>query len=66
VPYYLSQIYYKTGEIDELLRVGEALLEQAVASRAAEVAKLIGEGILPKERLEIRCTLFRKTPSFGW
>ena len=48
VPYYLSQIYYKTGEIDELLRVGQELLDQAVPSRAAEIAKLIGEGYYQK------------------
>lgn len=48
VPYYLSQIYYKTGDIDELLAVGESLLSQAVASRAAEIAKLIGEGYYQK------------------
>jgi len=48
VPYYLSQIYYKTGDIDQLLSVGESLLEQAVPSRAAEVAKLIGEGYYQK------------------
>lgn len=48
VPYYLSQIYYKTGDIEELLRVGESLLAQAVPSRAAEVAKLIGEGYYQK------------------
>ena len=48
VPYYLSQIYYKTGEIDQLLSVGESLLNQAVSSRAAEVSKLIGEGYYQK------------------
>ena len=48
VPYYLSQIYYKTGDIDQLLSVGESLLAQAVPSRAAEVAKLIGEGYYQK------------------
>lgn len=44
VPYYLCQIYYKTGDLDELLRTGAELLDKAVPSRAAEVAKLIGEG----------------------
>jgi len=48
VPYYLSQIYYKTGDIDQLLRVGQELLDQAVPSRAAEIAKLIGEGYYQK------------------
>ena len=49
IPYYLSQIYYQTGNIDELLRVGEMLLGQAVESRAAEIAKLIGEGYYQKK-----------------
>ncbi len=49
VPYYLSQIYYKTGEIDELISVGQQLLDNAVASRAPEVAKLIGEGYYQKK-----------------
>ena len=48
MPYYLSQIYYKTGDIDQLLSVGESLLAQAVPSRAAGVAKLIGEGYYQK------------------
>jgi len=48
VPYYLSQIYYKTGDIDQLLSVGQNLLDQAVPSRAAEIAKLIGEGYYQK------------------
>jgi TolA-binding protein len=48
VPYYLSQIYYKTGDIDQLLSVGQDLLDQAVPSRAAEIAKLIGEGYYQK------------------
>ena len=41
--------YYKTGDVDELLRVGEMLLAQAVESRAAEIAKLIGEGYYQKK-----------------
>ncbi|MEY2962913.1 MAG: hypothetical protein RL754_174 [Bacteroidota bacterium] len=49
VPYYLCQIYFETGDIDELLRVGEQLLDQAVPSRAAEIAKLIGEGYYQKK-----------------
>ena len=44
VPYYLCQIYYKTGDVGQLLETGEDLLSRAVPSRAAEIAKLIGEG----------------------
>jgi TolA-binding protein len=64
-PYYLSQIYYKTGEIDELLRVGEALLEQAVASRAAEVAKLIGEGYYQRKDWKSAATYLEKHKALG-
>jgi TolA-binding protein len=65
VPYYLSQIYYKTGDIDELLRVGESLLAQAVESRAAEVAKLIGEGYYQKKNWKESANYLEKHQSLG-
>ena len=65
VPYYLSQIYYKTGEIDELLRVGEELLAQAVESRAAEVAKLIGEGYYQKKDWKSAALYLEKNKDLG-
>ena len=65
VPYYLSQIYYKTGEIDELLRVGEELLAQAVESRAAEVAKLIGEGYYQRKDWKSAALYLEKNKDLG-
>ena len=65
VPYYLSQIYYKTGEIDKLLAVGESLLAQAVASRAAEVAKLIGEGYYQKSNWKQAALYLEKHQELG-
>ena len=65
VPYYLSQIYYKTGDIDQLLSVGESLLEQAVPSRAAEVAKLIGEGYYQKSNWKEAALYLEKHKELG-
>ena len=65
VPYYLSQIYYKTGDVDELLRVGELLLAQAVESRAAEIAKLIGEGYYQKKDWTQSAKYLEKHQSLG-
>ena len=65
VPYYLSQIYYKTGEIDQLLEVGESLLSQAVSSRAAEVAKLIGEGYYQKGNWKQAALYLEKNKELG-
>jgi len=65
VPYYLSQIYYKTGDVDELLRVGEMLLAQAVESRAAEIAKLIGEGYYQKKDWEQSAKYLEKHQGLG-
>ena len=65
VPYYLSQIYYKTGDIEQLLEVGESLLAQAVPSRAAEVAKLIGEGYYQKSNWKQSALYLEKHKELG-
>ena len=65
VPYYLSQIYYKTGDIEQLLEVGESLLAQAVPSRAAEVAKLIGEGYYQKSNWKQSARYLEKHKELG-
>lgn len=65
VPYYMSQIYYKTGDIDELLKVGEQLLDQAVPSRAAEIAKLIGEGYYQKKKYREAAIYLEKHQELG-
>ncbi|MGA1379938.1 MAG: tetratricopeptide repeat protein [Schleiferiaceae bacterium] len=52
VPYYLAQIYARTGKDDELLTLGETLMKQASAKRAPEIALLIGQSMFRKKRYE--------------
>lgn len=52
VPYYVSQIYFVQERYEELLVIAEKLLDRASASRAAEVAKLIGESHYKLESFE--------------
>ncbi len=49
VPYYLAQIYYQTEQYDELLEVGESLIDQAAESRVPEIAKLIGNAFYQRK-----------------
>lgn len=49
VPYYLAHIYYRLGEFDKLLEVGEELVENATPSRAPEIAKLMGDAFYTKK-----------------
>lgn len=65
VPYYLCQIYYETGDIDKLLSAGESLLDQAVPSRAAEIAKLIGEGYYQKKNWRQSAIYLEKYQELG-
>ncbi len=48
VPYYLAHIYYRLGEFDKLLEVGEELVERATPSRAPEIAKLMADAFYTK------------------
>lgn len=48
IPYYLAQIYYKLGDYEKLLEVGEELIEDATPSRAPEIAKLMGDAFYNK------------------
>lgn len=50
VPYYLAQIYYQTGDYNKLFEVAESLLENAVESRSAEIAKLVGQAYFRQKR----------------
>lgn len=52
VPYYLAQIYYQTGQDEELLEIGNELLNNATASRSAEIAKLVGQAMFRQKRYE--------------
>ncbi len=52
VPYYLAHIYYKLGDYDKLLEVGEQLVENATPSRAPEIAKLMGDAFYNKKDYE--------------
>lgn len=42
-PYYITQIYYQQEKFDELLNTAPALLQNANAKRAPEIARLIGD-----------------------
>ena len=50
VPYYLAQIYARTGKDDELLVLGEKLMKEASAKRAPEISLLIGQSMFRKKR----------------
>lgn len=50
VPYYLAQIYARTGKDDELLTLGEKLMKEASAKRAPEISLLIGQSMFRKKR----------------
>ena len=52
VPYYLAQIYARTGKDDELLVLGEKLMKEASAKRAPEISLLIGQSMFRKKRYE--------------
>lgn len=49
VPYYLAQIYYKTGRYDELMQTGNSLLERPDAVRASEIERLLADAYYRKE-----------------
>jgi len=44
VPYYISQIYYYQKKYRELINYATPLLDSAKPARAAEIARLIGDG----------------------
>jgi tetratricopeptide (TPR) repeat protein len=49
VPYYLAHIYYQLENYDKLVEVGEELIENASASRAPEIAKLLADAFYSKK-----------------
>lgn len=49
VPYYLAHIYYQLENYDKLVEVGEELIENATASRAPEIAKLLADAFYSKK-----------------
>jgi len=49
VPYYLAHIYYQLENYDKLVAVGEELIENATASRAPEIAKLLADAFYSKK-----------------
>ena len=49
VPYYLAHIYYELEDYDQLVAVGEQLVEQASAIRAPEIAKLVADAFYAKK-----------------
>ncbi len=49
VPYYLAHIYYELDDYEQLLKVGENLIENAVPSKKAEIAKLMGDAFYDRK-----------------
>ncbi len=49
VPYYLAHIYYELRNYDKLVEVGEELIENATASRAPEIAKILADAFYSKK-----------------
>jgi len=43
VPYYITQIYYKQGRYDELLKFAPSVLDSADAKNGLEIGRMIGE-----------------------
>ncbi|GGH76566.1 tetratricopeptide repeat protein [Phaeocystidibacter marisrubri] len=50
VPYYLAQIYYQTGDDDQLFEVGNQLLDHATPTRSAEIAKLVAQAYFRRKQ----------------
>lgn len=48
MPYYLTQIYYKTGRYDEVINTGQMLLERPDAVRAEEIERLVADAYYRK------------------
>lgn len=44
VPYYIIQIYYLQKKFDEIVNYGPALVESAIPSKQAEIARIVAEG----------------------
>ncbi len=43
VPYYITQIYYLQEKYDKVIEYAPALLDSAIAKRAAEIARILGD-----------------------
>ena len=43
VPYYIAQIYFLQGKYEKVITYAPSLLDSAIAKRAPEIAKIIGE-----------------------
>ena len=52
VPYYILQILYKQGKYDEIITYGPGLLENAIPSRAAEIAKFVGDAYYQQNKYQ--------------
>ncbi|NTW32763.1 MAG: tetratricopeptide repeat protein, partial [Bacteroidetes bacterium] len=50
IPYYIAQIYYLQGKYDEVIAYAPPLLDSATASRADEIARILGESYFKTEQ----------------
>lgn len=65
VPYYLAQIYYKTGRYEELVAVGEALLQQEEVVRRDEVERLLADAYYRQDQFHQAAIHFERFKEAG-
>ncbi len=49
-PYYITQIYYKQGKLDEVLKYAPAVLDTATTKNALEISRMVAESYYRKEQ----------------
>lgn len=59
VPYYIAQIFYQQKNYDKLLDYAPKLLDNAVPSRASEIARLIADAYYSTERYQESIPFFQ-------
>jgi TolA-binding protein len=60
VPYYLTQIYYKQGKYDEVIKYTPSLMENVTEKRAPEVARITGESYIQLNLYEEAIPFYEK------
>lgn len=65
VPYYLAQIYYKTGRYEDLVEVGEALLQQEEVVRRDEIERLLADAYYRQDAFQQAAIHFERFKEAG-
>lgn len=52
VPYYISQIYYLQEKYDKVIEYAPALLDSAIAKRAPEIARILGDAYYKTDKFK--------------